>query len=217
MGSGLDELVAGAEAGDDLGDSSVCFYVAVVVGHDAVDVRDAVVGEVVGGSAQEPTGGGAAFVGWISESADGCRRWRVSGRIRTRSGPASWRRWSDPDGYSSHSLRAGFVTEARARGVPDELIARHTRHTRPGQRAAASSTSTTAPRPLRTPCTPIRLVVNTPRGISSRRNSAAIDLVVGDGPSGWCPGGTGIVRLSCTASAGQHVRSDRFELLGQRR
>ena len=40
----------------------------------------------------------------------------------------------DPAGYSSHSLRAGFVTEARAHGVPDELIARHTRHTRPGHR-----------------------------------------------------------------------------------
>ena len=40
----------------------------------------------------------------------------------------------DPAGYSSHSLRAGFVTEARAHGVPDDLIARHTRHARPGQR-----------------------------------------------------------------------------------
>jgi hypothetical protein len=30
--------------------------------------------------------------------------------------------------YSSHCLRAGFVTEARQRGVPDVLIARHTRH-----------------------------------------------------------------------------------------
>lgn len=40
----------------------------------------------------------------------------------------------DPAGFSSHSLRAGFVTEARAHRVPDELIARHTRHARPGQR-----------------------------------------------------------------------------------
>lgn len=40
----------------------------------------------------------------------------------------------DATGYSSHSLRAGFVTEARSRGVPDELIARHTRHARPGHR-----------------------------------------------------------------------------------
>src|SRR5215213_8252327 len=40
----------------------------------------------------------------------------------------------DPAGYTSHSLRAGFVTEARAQRVPDELIARHTRHARPGQR-----------------------------------------------------------------------------------
>lgn len=30
--------------------------------------------------------------------------------------------------YSSHSLRAGFVTEARNRRVPDPQIARHTRH-----------------------------------------------------------------------------------------
>lgn len=42
----------------------------------------------------------------------------------------------DAQPYTSHSLRAGFVTEARARGVPDELIARHTRHARPGSRAA---------------------------------------------------------------------------------
>lgn len=41
----------------------------------------------------------------------------------------------DAAGYSSHSLRAGFVTEARARGVPDDLVARHTRHARPGGRA----------------------------------------------------------------------------------
>ena len=34
----------------------------------------------------------------------------------------------DPALYSSHSLRAGFVTEMRARSVPDHLIARHTRH-----------------------------------------------------------------------------------------
>jgi integrase len=40
----------------------------------------------------------------------------------------------DAAGYSAHSLRAGFVTEARSRGVPDELIARHTRHARPRQR-----------------------------------------------------------------------------------
>jgi integrase len=40
----------------------------------------------------------------------------------------------DPAPYTSHSLRAGFVTEARARDVPDDLIARHTRHARPGQR-----------------------------------------------------------------------------------
>lgn len=35
----------------------------------------------------------------------------------------------DPSDYTAHSLRAGFVTEARTRGVPDALIARHTRHT----------------------------------------------------------------------------------------
>jgi len=32
------------------------------------------------------------------------------------------------DLYSSHSLRAGYVTEARAHHIPDHLIARHTRH-----------------------------------------------------------------------------------------
>lgn len=35
----------------------------------------------------------------------------------------------DPTGYTSHSLRAGFVTEARARGVPDPVIMRRTGHT----------------------------------------------------------------------------------------
>ena len=40
----------------------------------------------------------------------------------------------DPEPYSSHSLRAGFVTEARAMEVPDARIARHTRHTVPGHR-----------------------------------------------------------------------------------
>ena len=35
---------------------------------------------------------------------------------------------TDPTDYSAHSLRAGFVTEARARRVPDSVIARHTRH-----------------------------------------------------------------------------------------
>ena len=33
-----------------------------------------------------------------------------------------------PADYTSHSLRAGFVTEMRSRGVPDHLIARQTRH-----------------------------------------------------------------------------------------
>ncbi len=40
----------------------------------------------------------------------------------------------DADQHTSHSLRAGFVTEARAHGADDTLIARHTRHTRPGTR-----------------------------------------------------------------------------------
>ena len=40
----------------------------------------------------------------------------------------------DPQPYSSHSLRAGFVTEARANEVPDARIARHTRHAVAGQR-----------------------------------------------------------------------------------
>ena len=35
---------------------------------------------------------------------------------------------TDPTDYSAHSLRAGFVTEARRQRVPDALIARHTRH-----------------------------------------------------------------------------------------
>lgn len=35
----------------------------------------------------------------------------------------------DPAGYTSHSLRAGFVTEARHRGVPDAVIMRRTGHT----------------------------------------------------------------------------------------
>lgn len=35
---------------------------------------------------------------------------------------------TDPSDYSAHSLRAGFVTEARHRRVPDTVIARHTRH-----------------------------------------------------------------------------------------
>ena len=34
----------------------------------------------------------------------------------------------DPGLYTSHSLRAGFVTEMRSRGVADHLIARQTRH-----------------------------------------------------------------------------------------
>lgn len=40
--------------------------------------------------------------------------------------------------YSAHSLRAGFVTEARAHGVPDALIARHTRHAHPGDRRTST-------------------------------------------------------------------------------
>ena len=40
----------------------------------------------------------------------------------------------DPQPYSSHSLRAGFVTEARAHEVPDARIARHTRHAAAGNR-----------------------------------------------------------------------------------
>jgi integrase len=34
----------------------------------------------------------------------------------------------DPAAYSSHSLRAGFITEARRRGTPDHLITIQTRH-----------------------------------------------------------------------------------------
>ncbi len=37
----------------------------------------------------------------------------------------------DPGLYSGHSLRAGFVTEMRALGVPAHLIMRQTGHTDP--------------------------------------------------------------------------------------
>lgn len=37
----------------------------------------------------------------------------------------------DPEEYSGHSLRAGFVTDAREAGVPDHLIMRTTRHKDP--------------------------------------------------------------------------------------
>ena len=34
----------------------------------------------------------------------------------------------DPLGYSAHSLRAGFVTETKNRGIDEADIMRHTRH-----------------------------------------------------------------------------------------
>jgi integrase len=37
----------------------------------------------------------------------------------------------DPAGFSGHSLRAGFVTTARAEGVPDHLVMAQTGHTDP--------------------------------------------------------------------------------------
>jgi integrase len=37
----------------------------------------------------------------------------------------------NPDDYAAHSLRAGFVTEMRSRGIPDARIAKHTRHATP--------------------------------------------------------------------------------------
>ena len=37
----------------------------------------------------------------------------------------------DPAGFSGHSLRAGFVTTARAEGVPDHLVMSQTGHTDP--------------------------------------------------------------------------------------
>jgi integrase len=37
----------------------------------------------------------------------------------------------DPSGFSGHSLRAGFVTTARAEGVPDHLVMSQTGHTDP--------------------------------------------------------------------------------------
>lgn len=33
-----------------------------------------------------------------------------------------------PNGFSGHSLRSGFITEAASQGVPERLIMRHTRH-----------------------------------------------------------------------------------------
>lgn len=68
------------------------------------------------------------------------RHGRPHGRLAPRSVTDVVRRsvsvclQTDPAPFTSHSLRAGFVTEARSQGVPDELIARHTRHARPGQR-----------------------------------------------------------------------------------
>lgn len=35
---------------------------------------------------------------------------------------------ADADGYSAHSLRAGFVTTAKDQGLPEDTIMRHTRH-----------------------------------------------------------------------------------------
>lgn len=34
----------------------------------------------------------------------------------------------NPENYSSHSLRRGFATESGAKGVPERIISRHTRH-----------------------------------------------------------------------------------------
>lgn len=38
---------------------------------------------------------------------------------------------TDGDRYRGGSLRAGWITEARAHGVADELIRNHTRHAQP--------------------------------------------------------------------------------------
>jgi integrase len=51
------------------------------------------------------------------DSAGSCAR-----RITTL-----FRRAGVPSGYTSHSLRAGFATEAAAQGVPDLLVQRHGR------------------------------------------------------------------------------------------
>jgi integrase len=47
---------------------------------------------------------------------------RVVRRLVRRAGLA------DADGYSAHSLRAGFVTTAKNQGLPEDTIMRHTRH-----------------------------------------------------------------------------------------
>lgn len=59
------------------------------------------------------------------DSAGSCAR-----RITTL-----FRRASVPRGYTSHSLRAGFATEASAQGVPDLMVQRHGRWLSAGQHA----------------------------------------------------------------------------------
>lgn len=56
-----------------------------------------------------------------------------AGRLSARSVSAIVKRYAKyagmrPDLYSAHSLRRGLATEAGARGVPERVIARHTRH-----------------------------------------------------------------------------------------
>ena len=59
---GFDSLVCGAEAMDDLCDGAGVGVGSVVVGHDPFDYLDAVVGEELGGSCDEPGAGVALFV-----------------------------------------------------------------------------------------------------------------------------------------------------------
>ena len=53
----------------------------------------------------------------------------------------------DPANYSAHSLRAGFVTEARANHTPNHLITRHTRHRDPRCSRSTTAPPTSSPTP----------------------------------------------------------------------
>lgn len=59
--------------------------------------------------------------------------WEPAGRLSDRMVPIILKHYCrlagfNPDLYSAHSLRRGLATEAGARGVPERIISRHTRH-----------------------------------------------------------------------------------------
>lgn len=59
--------------------------------------------------------------------------WEPSGRLSARMVSLIVKRYArfagmNPEIYSAHSLRRGLATEAGARGVPERVISRHTRH-----------------------------------------------------------------------------------------